>query len=108
MHDKYRQLAIFLIDLEAALRNISCWEKTSPPFEALQSQEPFCVDAMELHQWLQWVFIPRMFTLLNAKEDLPARCQIAPMAEEWAKTRAISAREVIVILEAIDFVLSSS
>jgi uncharacterized protein YqcC (DUF446 family) len=107
MLDKATKIAIFLIDLEAALRVISCWDDKPPSLLALQSQEPFCVDAMEFYQWLQWIFIPRMYAVLESKSALPEGCEIAPMAEEWAKTRALSTRELIKILKEIDSVLSN-
>lgn len=106
MHDKQTQLAILLIDLEAALRNLSCWDENPPSIQALSSHEPFCVDTLEFCQWLQWVFIPRIYVVLEVDGLLPARCEIAPMAEEWARTRAFSAREVIDLLGEIDFLLS--
>lgn len=107
MLDKATKIAILLMDLEAALRVISCWDDKPPSLQALQSQEPFCVDTMEFYQWLQWVFIPRMYAVLESGSVLPDRCEIAPMAEEWAKTRALSARELIKILKEIDSILSN-
>jgi uncharacterized protein YqcC (DUF446 family) len=108
MNDKQTQMAILLMDLEAALRNLSCWDENPPALQALASSEPFCVDTLEFYQWLQWVFIPRIYAVLDSDGLLPARCQIAPMAEEWASTRAFSAREVIELLREIDLLLSKA
>lgn len=107
MLDKETKVAILLIDLEAALRNLSCWDASPPSMQAMQSEEPFCIDMMEFYQWLQWVFIPRIYNALTSGASLPTRCSIAPMAEEWAKSRAFSAREIIQVLEKIDVVLST-
>lgn len=45
-----------LIDVEACLRNLQCWDDTPPTAQALASTTPFAVDVMELYQWLQWIF----------------------------------------------------
>jgi uncharacterized protein YqcC (DUF446 family) len=100
------KLAALLMDLEAALRKLSCWDEEKPIYQALESQEPFCVDTLEFYQWLQWIFIPRMYSMLAMNHDLPNKCDMASMAEEWAKTRAFSARELILVLQEIDVLLS--
>lgn len=75
------QLADLLLAIEAEMRRISLWETERPPEEALSSLFPFCHDTLAFHQWLQWVFLPRMKTVLETEEDFPASSDISPLAE---------------------------
>jgi uncharacterized protein YqcC (DUF446 family) len=40
------------------------------------------MDTLELHQWLQFIFIPRLKVILESSGRLPRRCEISPMAEQ--------------------------
>ena len=77
------QVAELLIDIEAELRQLGLWERQSPPAEALASEQPFCIDTLTLPQWLQFIFLPRLYRLLEQDAALPDRCGIAPLAEEY-------------------------
>lgn len=99
-------IASALIDLEAALRTAGLWQRQRPPAEALASQQPFCVDTLELPQWLQFVFIPRMRMLLESNQSLPDNCAIAPMVEEFGRDRDLSLDELAAVLARIDAALT--
>ncbi len=71
------EIAEVLIDIEAQLRQLGLWQRIPPSTEALASTEPFCVDTLTLPQWLQFVFIPTIYRMLEAGEPLPERCGIA-------------------------------
>ena len=45
---------------------------------SLLSEEPFAIDTMSPEEWLQWIFIPRMFALLESGAELPSklRCRL--------------------------------
>lgn len=75
------RVSVLLRELEAALRRAGLWEFSPPDPAALESVQPFCVDTLDFTQWLQWVFLPRMRALLDARAALPAKCGIAAMAE---------------------------
>lgn len=95
-----------LVDIEQHLRHLHCWDQQAPSAEALASTLPFAADSLEFCQWLQWVFIPRIHSLL-AQRNLPSMvCGIAPMAQEWVKIRGIQAYDLIKTLEAMDAALS--
>ena len=76
-------IASALIDIEAELRQLNLWEAQTPSAEALASTEPFCVDTLNFTQWLQFIFIPRMYALVNVAQLPPGRCDIKPLAEEY-------------------------
>lgn len=102
MSDIHKALAESLFELERELRALDLWESRKPTPEALASTQPFAVDTLEFYQWLQFIFIPRLFRLVEYRAPLPASCRVAPMAEEFFRPREEEGREVIRLLERID------
>ena len=79
--DQWAALADALLALESELRSLGLWSEVRPEPVRLSSTTPFCVDTLDFEQWLQWVFIPRMVTVINQQASLPAKCEIQPVAE---------------------------
>ncbi len=100
------QIAEVLIDIEAHLRQLGLWDAAPPSAEALGSQEPFAVDTLTLPQWLQFIFLPTMYRLLEESQALPARCGIAPMAEEYFRGATLPVAPLLTALERVDTLLS--
>jgi len=100
------EIAEILIDIEAQLRQLGQWDKVPPSTEALASEQPFCVDTLTLPQWLQFVFLPTLYQMLEAGESLPERCGIAPMAEEYFRGTGVAATELVGALGRIDELLT--
>ncbi|MBE2894166.1 YqcC family protein [Spirabiliibacterium falconis] len=71
--------------LTDGLKTLNLWQTLSPPPEKLASQEPFAIDTLEPHEWLQWIFIPRMRALIEAQAELPRGFAISPYIEEAMK-----------------------
>lgn len=101
-------IAEVLIDIEAQLRQLGMWEKIPPSSKALASTEPFCVDTMTLPQWLQFVFVPTIYRMLEEEEALPERCGIAPMAEEFFRGTGLAIGELLSSLERMDELLTAA
>ena len=101
------EIAEVLIDIEAQLRQLGLWDKIPPSTEALASTEPFCVDTLTLPQWLQFIFLPTIYQMLEQEQDLPERCGIAPMAEEFFKGSGLAVGELVDSLLKIDELLSN-
>lgn len=108
MLDHYRTLADLLIEVEKALRVMQLWEMQSPSPQALASIEPFAVDQLSFSQWLQFIFLPRMYGLIERAEPLPESCSIAPMAEAFFNPQDAEAAALIIQLAAIDRLISAS
>ncbi|WP_339899943.1 YqcC family protein [uncultured Gilvimarinus sp.] len=106
MTDKHIAVADILLDLEAALRELNLWHSEPPSAEALASTAPFAVDTLTFTQWLQFMFLPRMHTLVTGRGTLPVNCAIAPMAEEYFRPQSLDASAVLVQLQRIDTLLS--
>lgn len=100
------QLTQTLLKIEAELKAMGFWTETPPSEAALASTQPFCVDTLSLPEWLQYIFLPRMRTLLEADLTLPAECGIAPIAEEFFKQTCANGQYIIALLEQVDQLLS--
>ena len=99
-------IAALLIDIEAELRTLGLWDKVPPPPAALASDQPFSIDTLTLPQWLQFVFLPTLYRLLEQGEPLPQRCGIAPMAQEYFRGMGLASAALEDVLLQMDEMLS--
>jgi uncharacterized protein YqcC (DUF446 family) len=99
-------IAALLIDIEAELRTLGLWDKVPPPPAALASDQPFSIDTLTLPQWLQFIFLPTLYRLLEQGEPLPQRCGIAPMAQEYFRGMGLASAALEDVLLQMDEMLS--
>ncbi|MDX1757460.1 MAG: YqcC family protein [Marinobacter sp.] len=104
--EKLDQVTDSLLQIELELRRLDAWSATPPAPEALQSNQPFAVDTLEFTEWLQFIFIRRMKTLVEKGAPLPSVSGMAPMAEEHFRGRDESGQRLIRELEVMDQLLS--
>ncbi|KGQ71266.1 anhydro-N-acetylmuramic acid kinase [Chelonobacter oris] len=71
-----------LKQLQLNLAHLALWQAMPPQQERLVSEQPFHVDTLEPHEWLQWIFLPRMSALLDSGAELPTKIAITPYIEE--------------------------
>ena len=102
----HTDVAALLIDIEAQLRQLSLWESEMPRDEALASTQPFAIDTLTFPQWLQFIFLPTMYRLVDEGDALPTQCAIAPMAEESFRGSALPISGLLDALERMDVLLS--
>ncbi len=107
MNNPHIVIAETLIDIEKELRDLRLWESEMIAEEALMSVQPFAVDTMTFPQWLQFIFLPRMYFLLEQQQSLPSNCAIAPMAEQYFAPFKLHSSPLIEYLQRIDALLSS-
>lgn len=88
--------------LEQALRAQGQWQPVPPPLQALASQMPFCYDTLEFNQWLQWVFLPRLNTLVEANAALPSESAIYEYAEEVYQGAEYNTAEILLAIKSFD------
>lgn len=74
-----------LQQLQRAMQELDLWQSFPPPEHAFASTEPFALDTMTAGEWLQWIFIPRMYALLESGAPLPTQIAISPYVEEALK-----------------------
>ena len=94
-------LSKLLLQLEEELRRLDYWQAYPPDPALLMSEQPFCVDTLELHQWLQFIFIARLNALIEGNLPLPHGSGILPMAEQ-VYSDDIRHRRLLKIIDAID------
>ncbi|MGO1296819.1 MAG: YqcC family protein [Vibrio sp.] len=83
MSNNFGELTILLQELQFELERSGLWQSTPPHSAALQSTQPFAVDTLAPHEWLQWVFLPRMHDAL-AQKQVPSGFAIAPyFSQVW-------------------------
>lgn len=99
-------IASLLMDIEAELRQLGQWELEMPSAEALASTEPFCVDTLSFTQWLQFIFLPRMYDLLEEQRLPPGPCSIAPLAEEYFRNGGLDSARLIRHIAELDRLLT--
>lgn len=72
----------YLSRIEQQMKALSLWSDISPSQSALQSAVPFACDSMSFENWLQFLFLPRMYELVIRSQPLPTAFAIAPMAQQ--------------------------
>ena len=97
--DETRQL---IQNIECELKRLGFWEDNPPAIDAMESVNPFCYDTLEIHQWLQWIFIPRIQALIDAGQPLPAQCDIASYAEVMYEKMSEDRNQLIQYIRAFD------
>ena len=106
MSDKHNSVAEILMDIEKELRELQLWEFESPPAEALASTQPFAIDTLNFAQWLQFIFIPRLYHLIENRHPLPSVSGVKPMAEEYFAPMGLNSASLILHLERVDILLT--
>lgn len=104
---QYQQTTLILQQLQNELEKLSLWQAEPPALSALQSTQPFAVDTLNFHQWLQFIMIPRMHTMVRNQQPLPTDIATSPMAAQVYKDSLDTHHELIRILRKLDILLSN-
>ncbi len=102
----YSELADILLELEAELRRLNLWSDQPPVPSALASTEPFCIDTLDFHQWLQHVLLVRMKMIIESQATLPQASGILAMAEECYRDELHKMSDLMDLLRQFDVVVS--
>lgn len=93
--------------LETEMRARGLWSAAPPPPEALTSSLPFMYDTLQLHEWLQWVFLPRTRAVIEAAAPLPGNCHIHPLAEhEFARMTGVDTGPLLDLIRQVDALMN--
>lgn len=96
-----------LLQLEAEMRTAGLWAALPPTEQAMASAMPFMYDTLQIEEWLQWVFVPRLHALIDGGLALPDECSVQPLAEhEWTQRAVLKRAGVLRLLGQIDATLS--
>ncbi len=89
--------------LQEHLQALDLWSAAPPSAEAMASTMPFMYDTLEFHQWLQWVFVPRLHALIEAGRPLPGNCNTHALGEhEFARLAPRDVSALLAVLLRID------
>lgn len=106
MKQKYSAVAELLMDIEQELRQLQLWDSEQPSPEALASCQPFAIDTLNFPQWLQFIFIPKLYLIIEQQMNLPSTSGVAPMAEQYFQVLPLPSAALIGHLQKIDAVIS--
>lgn len=76
-HDEVAQA---IARVEAELRRIGYWRNEPLPPEMYQFTQAFAMDTMPFAYWLQFIFIPRVKSIVEEKGAFPAASMVATQA----------------------------
>lgn len=100
------EFTVLLPALERELKAAALWQTQRPEDQSLQSTEPFSLDTLHPHEWLQWIFLPRMQQLLADKAPLPQGFLLTPYFDEvWKEPPQYQA--ILTVLHQIDGAVAS-
>lgn len=100
--NKTQQLSALLQDLTQVLKQLNLWQLQRPSASKLASTQPFCIDTLDFHQWLQFIFIERMQAMIDARQALPQNLCLMPVAEEVYKNADFNPKPLYLVLTQID------
>lgn len=106
MKHKHVAVAALLMDIEKELRQLQLWDNETPSPEALASSQPFAIDTLNFPQWLQFIFIPKLYFLIEHQAALPSTSGVAPMAEQYFQVLPLASASLIGYLQKIDTLIS--
>lgn len=102
-HDK-DAISSQLQALEDELRALELWGgvEKRPSAEALASPNPFGIDAIAFHEWLEYILVERLRELLEQDQPLPEKMMVHTYAQECYRGEWGKYRKLIGILQALD------
>ncbi|MBG23208.1 MAG: hypothetical protein CMF22_07100 [Idiomarinaceae bacterium] len=106
--DQRQRAARLLERLEAELNCLGLWQADCPAAHELQSSEPFAVDKLDFHQWLQFIMLPRMWDMIDGEHPLPQNIAVSPMAAHVYRHELENHEGLISILREFDVLLSGA
>ncbi|GHE22815.1 YqcC family protein [Halomonas urumqiensis] len=98
----HQELDTALRRLEATMMAANLWRMEPPSPDAYASEAPFCIDTMTMQQWLRFVFIARLDTLVEHRAAMPAKCEVAPAVDVYLAEKGISAAHRLLMQKAVE------
>lgn len=78
--DVHKEVEERIVEIQRAMRELGLWQSGSLPPDAYEFELPFGVDKLTFAQWLQFVFVPRVKTVVAAKGDFPNSSSVGTQA----------------------------
>jgi uncharacterized protein YqcC (DUF446 family) len=94
MQPSYDEVARHIEEIEAEMKRIGFWRDEPLPPEMYNFKQAFAMDTMPFSFWLQYIFIPRVRSIIAERGEFPRSSQVG----------AQSVREFDGVWEASDLV----
>ena len=99
--DLYSEVEFKLSAIDREMKRIEYWTFESLPDEAYDFQEAFAMDTMAFSQWLQFIFIPRVRSIIEQKGDFPSESMVGTQAAREFEGDG-NASELVTLLSEFD------
>lgn len=76
----YSQAGRKISEIEAEMKRIGYWSLEPLPGEAYDFRQAFAMDTMAFSQWLQFILIPRVRSIIEQKGDFPLDSMVGTQA----------------------------
>lgn len=80
MMPPHQDVASRLNDIESEMKRIGYWREEPLPPEMYQFTQAFAMDTMPFACWLQFIFIPRVRSIIEANGEFPRTSMVAAQA----------------------------
>ena len=96
-----------LVSIEAEMQQLQLWNEQRPSDAALASTQPFCIDTLTLPEWIQFILLDRLRSMIDQSIALPNQCGVTPIAQEYFKHSELDGMRLTTLLEQLDQQLSA-
>lgn len=98
------EILTILEQIEAELKSLGLHggPLNRPSDEAFLSDVPFCLDTMAFHQWIEYVLVERLRSLIHNKQELPATLLVHTAAQEYYRGSWHIYKNLITLLRKLD------
>ena len=78
--DLYSKAGNKISEIEAEMKRIGYWSIDPLPENAYDFREAFAMDTMTFSQWLQFILIPRVRSIIEQRGDFPLESMVGAQA----------------------------
>jgi len=80
MNDRSAEVSGAVAAIEAEMRRMGIWQEEPLPPEAYDFRAAFGMDTMAFSQWLQFIFIPRVRSIIEEGGKFPSESHVGTQA----------------------------
>jgi uncharacterized protein YqcC (DUF446 family) len=77
---QYQAAALCADRIEQELKAIHAWSENALPEEAYNFERAFAADTMSFYQWIQFILLDRIRSIVAEEGEFPARSQVSTYA----------------------------
>jgi len=99
---KMKTIIVTLVSIEVEMQQLQLWSEQRPSDTALASTQPFCIDTLTLPEWIQFILLDRLRSMIDQSIALPKQCGVAPIAQEYFKHSELGGQQLTALLEQLD------